>query len=144
MDHALGEKLGRVSRLWHSVADRCLHPLGLSHPRWTALWKLSHLDGEVTQKRLAEALQIELASLMRTLGQLEQQGYIHRQISQHDKRARIVLLTESGSLILGEIEQRILTIRQALLVDIDQLQLQQFEQVLEHIASNALQLDKTI
>ncbi|CAG9295477.1 MarR family transcriptional regulator [Celerinatantimonas diazotrophica] len=144
MEHALAEKLGRASRLWRSVADRGLHPLGLTHPRWTALWKLARLEGEVTQKRLAEALEIELPSLMRTLGQLEEQGYIIRHISPHDKRARIVCMTEQGAELLGEIAQRILKIRRALLKNIDECQLKEFEAVLAQLSSNALSLDKEL
>lgn len=144
MEHALAEKLGRASRLWRSVADRYLHPLGLTHPRWTALWKLARLDGEVTQKRLADALEIELPSLMRTLGQLEEQGYIIRYSSEHDKRARIVCMTDQGAELLDEIAQRILTIRKALLKNVDEHQLKEFETVLAQIASNALILDKKL
>ncbi|MFM2479062.1 MarR family transcriptional regulator [Celerinatantimonas sp. MCCC 1A17872] len=144
MEHALAEKLGRASRLWRSVADRCLHPLGLTHPRWTALWKLARLEGDVTQKRLADALEIELPSLMRTLGQLEEQGYIVRYSSQHDKRARIVSMTDQGAELLDEIAQRILTVRKALLKNVDERQLQEFEAVLAQISSNALVLDKEL
>ena len=73
---SLAEQLGRLHRLWRTVADLELAPLGLTHPRWTALWKLSRLGGHLSQKTLAEALEIELPSLMRTLGQLEEQGLI--------------------------------------------------------------------
>ena len=69
---SLAEQLGRLHRLWRTVADLELAPLGLTHPRWTALWKLSRLGGHLSQKTLAEALEIELPSLMRTLGQLEE------------------------------------------------------------------------
>jgi MarR family transcriptional regulator for hemolysin len=55
-----------IAPLWRTVADLELAPLGLTHPRWTALWKLSRLGGHLSQKTLAEALEIELPSLMRT------------------------------------------------------------------------------
>jgi len=68
---SLGERLGRLHRLWRMVADNELAPLGLTHPRWTALWKLRRMGDHISQKQLAESLEIELPSLMRTLGQLE-------------------------------------------------------------------------
>ena len=54
---SLAEQLGRLHRLWRTVADLELAPLGLTHPRWTALWKLSRLGGHLSQKTLAEALE---------------------------------------------------------------------------------------
>ena len=47
---SLAEQLGRLHRLWRTVADLELAPLGLTHPRWTALWKLSRLGGQLRQK----------------------------------------------------------------------------------------------
>lgn len=139
-EHALAEKLGRTSRLWRGVADRYLNPLGLTHPRWTALWKLARLNGPVSQKRLAQSLELELPSLMRTLGQLEEQGLVERHSSETDKRARNVMITEAGTQILAEIEQRILGIRQSVLAGISESQLKTFENTLLQISSNAEKL----
>ena len=58
-DLSLAEKLSRVARLWKMVADRELEPLNLTYPRWTALWKLYRMGDNVSQKHLAEALEIE-------------------------------------------------------------------------------------
>ena len=59
---SLAEQLGRLHRLWRTVADIELAPLGLTHPRWTALWKLSRLGGHLSQKTLAEALELDRLS----------------------------------------------------------------------------------
>ncbi|WP_349921413.1 transcriptional regulator SlyA [Aeromonas veronii] len=135
---SLAERLGRLHRLWRTVADLELAPLGLTHPRWTALWKLSRLGGHLGQKALAEALEIELPSLMRTLGQLEEQGLIERHCCNQDKRARIVTLTPAGKALLDHIEDRIMTIRQELLAGISQQELAQFEEIVHRISANAL------
>lgn len=134
----LAEKLARVSRLWKMVADRELAPLGLTHPRWTALWKLQRLGDNISQKHLAEALEIELASLMRTLNQLEEQSLITRHCCSSDKRARIVSLTEQGRSMIKLMETRILQVRRQLLSHINDEELLKLGQVLEQIANNAL------
>ncbi|MDW3170387.1 MarR family transcriptional regulator, partial [Vibrio sp. Y184] len=95
-DLSLAEKLSRVARLWKMVADRELEPLNLTYPRWTARWKLYRMGDNISQKQLAEALEIELASLMRTLKLLEEQSLVTRRCCEHDKRARIVSLTDEG------------------------------------------------
>ena len=137
-DLSLAEKLSRVARLWKMVADRELEPLNLTYPRWTALWKLYRMGDNVSQKHLAEALEIELASLMRTLKLLEEQSLIVRHCCEHDKRARIVSLTEEGKTLLKQMEARILQVRSKLLTDINDQELQQLSLILDQIAHNAL------
>ncbi|PFG57824.1 MarR family transcriptional regulator for hemolysin [Vibrio sp. ES.051] len=137
-DLSLAEKLSRVARLWKTVADRELEPLNLTYPRWTALWKLYRLGDNVSQKKLSEALEIELASLMRTLKLLEDQSFITRHCSEHDKRARIVSLTAEGKALVTQVEARILQVRSKLLADMDEQELQKLGLVLEQIAQNAL------
>ncbi|EGQ9109807.1 TPA: transcriptional regulator SlyA [Vibrio alginolyticus] len=137
-DLSLAEKLSRVARLWKMVADRELEPLNLTYPRWTALWKLYRMGDNISQKHLAEALEIELASLMRTLKLLEEQSLIVRHCCEHDKRARIVSLTEEGKNLLKQMEARILQVRSKLLTDINDQELQQLSLILDQIAHNAL------
>ncbi|MGY5702651.1 MarR family transcriptional regulator [Vibrio antiquarius] len=137
-DLSLAEKLSRVARLWKMVADRELEPLNLTYPRWTALWKLYRMGDNVSQKHLAEALEIELASLMRTLKLLEEQSLITRHCSEHDKRARIVSLTEEGKTLLKQMETRILQVRSKLLTEINDQELQKLSLFLDQIAHNAL------
>ncbi|MGY3869607.1 transcriptional regulator SlyA [Aeromonas crassostreae] len=135
---SLAEQLARLSRLWRTVADHELAPLGLTHPRWTALWKLSRLGGSLSQKSLADALEIELPSLMRTLGQLEEQDLIARHCCHQDKRARIVTLTPAGKALLDQIEDRIIGVRRELLGGISNQDLIQFEQIIARISTNAI------
>lgn len=135
---SLAERVGRLHRLWRTVADLELAPLGLTHPRWTALWKLSRLGGHLSQKTLAEALEIELPSLMRTLGLLEEQGLVERHCCSQDKRARIVTMTPAGKALLDQIEDRIMDIRRDLLTGISQRELEQFEDIVHRISANAL------
>jgi len=135
---SLAEQLRRVARLWRNVADKELAPLGLTHPRWTALWKLQHLNDNVSQKALANALEIELASLMRTLSQLEEQNLIVRHCSETDKRVRIVSLTDEGKAMIKKVETRILQIRRDLMAGVSEEELSQFKRTVERIASNAL------
>lgn len=135
---SLAEHLGRLHRLWRTVADIELTPLGLTHPRWTALWKLLRLGDNISQKVLADALEIELASLMRTLGQLEEQGLVERHCCTKDKRARIVSLTPEGKDVLKQMEARIIRVRGDLLAGISAGELGEFERIISLISDNAL------
>jgi len=133
------EKLGHIHRQWRSIIDNELSPLGLTHPRWTAMWKLWRMGGDVSQKQLADALEIELASLMRTLGQLESQGLIIRHTSLKDKRVRLVVLTHEGKVIIKQMESRIVQTRTELLSRITPEEMEVFDSVIERISENVHQ-----
>jgi MarR family transcriptional regulator for hemolysin len=135
----LAERLSRVARLWKTVACQELAPLGLTHSRWTALWKIKQLGDNISQKVLANALEIELGSLMRTLGQLEEQGLIIRHCCENDKRARLIMMTEQGHQILNEIESKVMNVRRKILADISEDELQILGDILDRIAHNAQQ-----
>ncbi|RUO80155.1 MarR family transcriptional regulator [Idiomarina tyrosinivorans] len=134
---SVAERLARVARVWQRVVDQELEPLGLTHPRWSALWKLARLGDGISQKQLAQALEIQLASLMRTLSQLEQQGLTERRDCADDKRAKQVYLTPAGRELVASMETRILAVRRALLNDISDEQLSTVREVLHSICVNA-------
>lgn len=133
---SLVEKLGRLHRQWRVIVDAELLPLGLTHPRWTAMWKLWRMGDNTSQKHLADALEIELASLMRTLGQLEEHGLIQRHTCKEDKRVRLVNLTPEGIAIIRQMEARIVQVRTELLAGITPEELALFDSVMERIATN--------
>lgn len=53
-------------------------------------------EGEMTQKQLAEKMEIRPASMSELLYKLEKKGFIERRSSLHDKRSVVVSLSESG------------------------------------------------
>ncbi len=134
---SLVEQMSRVTRLWKQVADQELAPLGLTHSRWTALWKLKRLGDKVSQKTLADGLEIELASLMRTLKQLEEQQFITRHCSEQDKRVRIVCLTQKGEVLLEQLEERITQVRRTLLHNVSKEEFELMRSILVRVAHNA-------
>ncbi|MCG9696478.1 MarR family transcriptional regulator [Shewanella sp. Isolate11] len=135
---SVAERLARLSRLCRTVADEELAPLAFTYSRWTALWKLYRMGQDVSQKDLADSLEIELASLMRTLGQLEEQELIERHCCPHDKRVRRVSLTAQGFDVIESIKLKIFNIRQQLFAGISAENMALFESVMQQITDNAL------
>ncbi|ODP97354.1 MarR family transcriptional regulator [Salinivibrio sp. SS3] len=140
---SIAEHLGRTARLWRRVANSELEPLGLSYPRWSALWMLRRLGDGISQSELALALEIELGSLMRTLKHLEAQGLITRRCSPEDKRTRTVHVTDSGSDLMSRIEARVLRVRKHLLSGIAAEDFDALERVLVTINQNAMDYTAT-
>ncbi|MGL5038024.1 MAG: MarR family transcriptional regulator [Aeromonas sp.] len=135
---SLAEQIAKMHRLWRTAVDLELAPLDLTFPRWSALWRLSRMGNNVSQNTLAEALEIELPSLMRTLGQLEKQGLTTRHCCSTDKRVRIVCVTSVGQALLDQIADRIMSVRRELLEGINEQTLREFEATAQRISTNAI------
>lgn len=73
---------------------------------------------------------------MRTLTQLEKQGYLLRSTSPYDKRIRLLTLTAEGRAILGKLNRVIETYQQRVTETIPEAQLAAFSATLNQIACN--------
>lgn len=136
----LGLRLRHIHLLWRTVVDHTVKPLQLTQPRWVTLVILRHLGQGVSQRALAQTLEVEMSSLSRTLDQLSRQGLIDRSVSTKDRRAREIWLTEAGQAVLMQLDQQTAQVRQALLSGVSDEALEVFEQVLDQIECNAQQL----
>jgi len=85
-----------IARLMRMNYDRRVKRLGLTRSQWWVINNLFRNDG-LTQTELAEALDIERASLGRLLDRLEANGWVQREPCSRDRRAkRIRLASEVG------------------------------------------------
>ena len=112
-------------------------PLGLTHPRWTALWKLSRLGGHLSQKTLAEALEIELPPDAHP-GPAGRAGAGGAPLLQSGQAGPHRHPDPRKQALLDQIEDRIMEIRRELLAGISQRELEQFEDIVHRICANAL------
>ena len=90
-----GFVLHDVARLLRTIFDRRVKTLGLTRSQW---WVLQHVfrNHGATQSELAEALEVEKATLGRLLDRLADKGWIRRQADAGDRRAKRIYLTEEG------------------------------------------------
>ena len=105
----LGMRMAMVVRQWRAIIDSAITDTGLTQSSWTVLMQLHQLGDNVSVSELAEVQGIELPPLMRTLTQLEKQGYLLRTTSPYDKRIRLLTLTPEGKAILKRLTQVIET-----------------------------------
>lgn len=132
----MGMRMAMVVRQWRATIDHAITDTGLTQSSWTVLMQLHQLGNNVSVSELAEVQGIELPPLMRTLTQLETQGYLQRTISPYDKRIRLLTLTPSGTLVLQKLTQVIETYQARVSRDIPAPDIEQFSQILNHIAHN--------
>jgi MarR family transcriptional regulator, lower aerobic nicotinate degradation pathway regulator len=87
--------LYRASQLSHSLANEMLAAVALSARQVGILTMVTELE-PMTQKSLADALQIDRTTMVALLDDLEDKGYVARQRHPRDRRAFLVQPTDSG------------------------------------------------
>jgi len=133
--------LAVTNRAVLAVYRPLLEPLGLTHPQYLvmlALWdhhKASH-RAALSVKRIAEALQLNSATLSPMLKRLETLGLITRSRSTNDERATDVLLTDAGIAL----REQALAIPPAVVsrLGVDIAELEQLHRVLTRVNAAAL------
>ena len=91
----------KCNRLHHALIESKVSALGLHRSQHTMLLTINHI-GNISQKELAQSMEISPAAVTVTLKKLEAQGYIERSSSSSDSRVNNITITEKGR----EITQR--------------------------------------
>lgn len=127
--------LVQVSRRWRWRLDKRLESLGLTQARWAVLLQISRLGDAPSQKRLAEFVGIEGATLVHLLNGLEKQDLIERRPDPNDGRAKTVHLTDRARDLIAEIDARADRLRLELVDGLDDDALVACVDVFRHIDS---------
>ncbi|WP_298281480.1 MarR family winged helix-turn-helix transcriptional regulator [Acidocella sp.] len=101
----LSIQLHDVARLTRVVADRCARLQGMTRAQWVVLIKLSRTPG-LTQREMADALEIEPISLARLIDKLQAAGLVERRADLADRRIWRLHLTPNAAPVLEEIMVR--------------------------------------
>lgn len=90
-----GFVLSRVAEMGNRLFDRGLEPLGITGQHLGVLMTLHHLGPQV-QARLSDPVQIDKATMVRLVNDLEAAALVQRRPHPHDRRAVLVHLTDAG------------------------------------------------
>ncbi|HGY5181785.1 MarR family transcriptional regulator [Citrobacter braakii] len=132
----MGMRMAMVVRQWRAIIDAAITDTGLTQSSWTVLMQLYQLGDNVSVSELAQIQGIELPPLMRTLSQLEKQGYLLRSTSPYDKRIRLLTLTAQGRSRLEELNRVIETYQHRVTCTIPEAELSSFSATLNQLACN--------
>lgn len=132
----MGMRMAMVVRQWRAIIDAAITDTGLTQSSWTVLMQLYQLGDNVSVSELAQMQGIELPPLMRTLSQLERQGYLLRSTSPYDKRIRLLTLTVQGRSRLEELNRVIETYQHRVTCTIPEAELASFSATLNQLACN--------
>jgi DNA-binding MarR family transcriptional regulator len=96
----LGWMLDQANHALGSEIAAALAPLGLGQRGFCVL--SSAIDGELTQTELAGMIGLDKTTMVVTVDDLESKGYAERIASPHDRRARMIRVTEAGRAKIAE------------------------------------------
>ena len=116
--HEFVRELVIVARRWRNRFDERLRTIGMSQARWAALYWLSNAPDGLSQTALAERAGVEAPTLVRIIDLLEAQGLVRRQVSERDRRSKVVKLTPEAAPVIAEIEAVADALRREVLKDI--------------------------
>jgi len=133
----LGLVLFGTARAWRTKLDQRLRPLGLSQGKWRTLMHLSQGGNRLTQKEIAARMGIEGATLAGLLDRLENDGWVERRDSAHDRRCKTVHLQRGSKSVLEKIFNAAHDLRAELIEDISQRDLETCIRVLAKIREKA-------
>ncbi len=108
------DAMAKVNRRLRTVFDARVKERGLTLARARTLLALMEQEG-LYQKELAEALEIENATMVRLLDGLERQSFIERQTVQGDRRAKRVVMTAEGKILAEQVVKLAGDVREDLL-----------------------------
>jgi len=100
----LGQLLHVVAKSWRHELDRRLKPLGLTRTKWLALILMTRSGGGITQRSLAEKMEIGQPAMVALLDRLEKDELIRRNPMPGDRRASSLELTPAGKKLISKIE----------------------------------------
>jgi len=136
-DETVGALLHGTARAWRLKLDERLKPMGLSQAKWRTLLHLSLAGDALTQAEIAERLGIEQPSLVTLLHRLENEGWIIRRSSLHDRRCKMVFLGQRAQRVISQINAAAEKLRHELLENVSASDLRACVRVLTQICEKA-------
>jgi MarR family transcriptional regulator for hemolysin len=133
----IGPLLHGTARAWRLKLDERLKPMGLSQAKWRTLLRLSMATGPLTQAEIAAHLGIEEPTLVTLLHRLEDDRWVARKNSSHDRRCKTVHLTRRAQRVIEEINSAAFKLRHELLDEVSASDLHTCIRVLDHIQQRA-------
>jgi MarR family transcriptional regulator, transcriptional regulator for hemolysin len=131
-----------VTRLLRKHFDRRAEPLGLTRAQWRAI-KVIHRHEGISQKALAEFLEMEPIPVGRVIDRLQQAGFVERRADPQDRRVWRLHTTDKAHGVLDDMEVIAAGLRDDTLAGIDDAELAACLGVLERMKQNLLALEDT-
>jgi MarR family transcriptional regulator for hemolysin len=144
-DEKLSERFTQAlqagGRAWRLALERQLKACGLTPAGWSAIAALAEMGRAAgsegarppSQTELAQQLGVDGATLVATIDRLAAAGLIARNPSPHDRRVKLVVLTQQGDELAEKVRAQAEALRRGALARLDPGQLAAAAAVLEQL-----------
>ncbi|HUK02700.1 MAG TPA: MarR family transcriptional regulator [Steroidobacteraceae bacterium] len=135
----LGFLLKDVSRIYTKRFEERAQGLELTLVQCKALIFLTKNEG-ISQKRLAELIDVDPMSLVRILDRMEADGWVERQSDPDDRRARSLRVTQKAMPVVDQILQIAAKLRAEVLTGLSTEECESLIGLLEHVHENLMSM----
>jgi MarR family transcriptional regulator for hemolysin len=119
------------ARNWRLALDKRLKHLGIGQSGWMTIAMVAKSAEPLSQRALADLVGVEGPSMVSMLDRLERGGFLTRAPSAHDRRVKLVQLTEEGRKVYAEVKAVAESFRATLLAGLDPQALASAAELLE-------------
>lgn len=134
---SIGLRIGVLARMMRNRFDRDVSKIGVTRSQWQMIAVVSRRPG-VTQRAIAEALEISEASAGRLIDRLCADGLLERRERADDRRARAVYLTPKAEPVLESLGELARKNEEGLFGDFSPEELDRVEEYLDRLYRNAM------
>lgn len=131
----LFDEMAAFNRRLRSFFDARVAEKGLTLARARTIFALSR-RGPLTQKELAEELEIETPTLVRLLDAMEKQNLIERRSDETDRRAKRIHMTPAGLRTFEDVHEQAKAMRAEIAVDISTDEIRAALHVVRRLTAN--------
>ena len=126
----------RANRLHRNAVEKKLKSLSMHRSQHMLLMLVSRSPNNISQKELAEKLQITPAAVAMTLKKLEASGYISRQTDKYDNRINRIVILPKGEAAVQLSEKSFIEVDCAMFDGITEAEISAFILTMEKINNN--------
>ncbi|MFN4205196.1 MAG: MarR family winged helix-turn-helix transcriptional regulator [Agrobacterium albertimagni] len=137
----LFDEMSAFNRKLRAFFDAAVREEGLTLARARALFAIAR-RGPMTQKELAEELEIETPTLVRVLDGMARQDLIVRTEDAHDRRAKRIAMTEAGNLAFDRMHVLAAGLREEIADEISEDDIEIALSVVRRLTRNLQHLDQ--
>ncbi|MET0587360.1 MAG: MarR family transcriptional regulator [Novosphingobium sp.] len=134
----IGLRLNVLARMLRNIFDRKVGDLGVTRSQWQMIVVVARKPG-VTQRTIAEALEISEASAGRLIDRLCAEGLLERRERDDDRRARAVYITEKAEPLLAKLAEIAEVNEERLFRGFSEEELDNLQDYLDRMYNNAMQ-----
>lgn len=116
--------------------DKIIKPFGFTRIEWQLLTCLSINPQNITQKKLNQLVDNDVAFITRALDKLEEKKLIERHINPQDKRQRFITLTKKGQSIANKLYAQSMKLNDICIKGFSKKELKVLENLTQRIENN--------